>query len=349
MSDNHVKSTEMEAALVQNEPAKIPLSYLRDSGKNVRLAPPTEELKAAYDTSIQELASSILNRGLLTPILVTEDVDDAGNPSGTFTIVCGHRRYAALKSLALSGWTAPDGSQENVPCVILSADDSSAYRAVMLAENLQREGLPPYDLMVEIAEMAKTRTQREVAKEISKSEGLVSGLMRVHRKGIQPLHRAFQDRRIGIDAAISISGYPEEEQEKLLKKALAGGKALRNAIEQLAAEGSSDAAGELVEKPKRPSGKQIRALLRLCADISEDATAPEHVRDIAAVSHLVASWVSGHLPPVSAGQTLHSMFSDLAEGNEALFEFARNGIEARAAEAATEQALADARTEAAGS
>lgn len=79
-------------------------------------------------TGVDELAESIKSGGLHQPLVV------APNPLATagYTLVMGHRRYAAVQSL---GWT-------EVPCVIrYDLDTEAAVLEAMLAENMARTDL----------------------------------------------------------------------------------------------------------------------------------------------------------------------------------------------------------------
>ena len=72
------------------------------------------------DEKIQELAESIMQNGLLQPIVVREY-------EGKYQIVVGERRYRACK---LAGIT-------EVPCIIQELDDNQTANAA-LVENIQR-------------------------------------------------------------------------------------------------------------------------------------------------------------------------------------------------------------------
>ena len=80
------------------------------------------------DEKIQELAESIMQNGLLQPIVVREY-------EGKYQIVVGERRYRACK---LAGIT-------EVPCIIQELDDNQTANAA-LVENIQRENLTAIEL-----------------------------------------------------------------------------------------------------------------------------------------------------------------------------------------------------------
>jgi ParB family chromosome partitioning protein len=74
---------------------------------------------------VDDLALSILQKGLLQPIVVRPMHDE-----GKFEIVAGNRRFAACKKLKMG----------KIPCYILDVSEKGAFE-VSLVENLQRETL----------------------------------------------------------------------------------------------------------------------------------------------------------------------------------------------------------------
>jgi ParB/RepB/Spo0J family partition protein len=104
------------------EGAELPLGLIRTAA-NMR----TGELP-----EIQGLAVSIHEVGLISPLLVRAEDD------GTFRLVAGRRRFAALTLIN-------DGNAEAlIRCEVISNDlDEAQAWVLMLTENLQREDPPP--------------------------------------------------------------------------------------------------------------------------------------------------------------------------------------------------------------
>lgn len=104
---------------------QIPVTALRSNPKNPR----------AGVGDVAELASSMKQMGVLEPLIVVADVGElTGDPTGTYTIVAGHRRHAAAKLAGL----------ETVPCVVRSMVGIQQLRA-MMTENIVRENMTVYD------------------------------------------------------------------------------------------------------------------------------------------------------------------------------------------------------------
>ncbi|MEW6603506.1 MAG: ParB/RepB/Spo0J family partition protein [Thermoproteota archaeon] len=78
--------------------------------------------------AVQELAKSIMQWGLLQPIIIRL------KENNTYEIVAGHRRYRACKTLQ---W-------RKIPCHIVHLEDKDAYE-LSLIENIQRQSLSPLE------------------------------------------------------------------------------------------------------------------------------------------------------------------------------------------------------------
>ena len=116
------------------------------------------------DDAIKELASSILEHGLLEPLIVKR------TPDASYEIICGERRYRAAK---LAGLT-------QVPCLVRDVVDEKAY-AIALIENIQRESLNPIELAIALEQMMAEcgMTQEQVAASVGKSRSAVANYLRL--------------------------------------------------------------------------------------------------------------------------------------------------------------------------
>lgn len=88
----------------------------------------TDEQKA-----IRSLADSIKEQGQIQPVLVRE----SEKKDGTYHLIIGFRRYAALKSL----------NAATIRCELFTGDERQAL-VLNLVENVQRQALTTYDLAV---------------------------------------------------------------------------------------------------------------------------------------------------------------------------------------------------------
>ncbi|MEJ5292488.1 MAG: ParB/RepB/Spo0J family partition protein [Candidatus Methanosuratincola sp.] len=81
------------------------------------------------DVGLDELANSIQEKGLLTPIIVKSNSD------GTYGLIAGQRRYLACKKL---GW-------KKIPSIIREISDDTDATIISLIENVHRADMSPMD------------------------------------------------------------------------------------------------------------------------------------------------------------------------------------------------------------
>ena len=114
--------------------------------------------------SINELASSIVEQGLLQPIVVRATED------GKFELIVGERRWLAAKQARLN----------KIPALVRLATDRESM-VLALIENVQREDLNTYEEATALHELASKHklTHRQIAKIIGKSRTAVSNLIRL--------------------------------------------------------------------------------------------------------------------------------------------------------------------------
>ena len=113
--------------------------------------------------SLEELANSIKEYGVIQPIVVTKK-------DGYYGIVAGERRWRAAKLAGL----------EEIPAIIRD-DDEQKNREIALIENIQREDLNPYEKALGIRSLMDKYglTQEEVSKRLGKSRSSVSNTVRI--------------------------------------------------------------------------------------------------------------------------------------------------------------------------
>ncbi len=141
----------------RNAPTSLPLAALQAG----RYQPRTQMDEA----SLNELAASILEQGIMQPILV-RPVEDTGR----YEIIAGERRYRAALLAGL----------EEVPVLVRDVADENA--AVMaLIENIQREDLNPLEEAHGVRRLIDdfSFTHEQAAKAIGRSRPATSNLLRL--------------------------------------------------------------------------------------------------------------------------------------------------------------------------
>jgi len=81
------------------------------------------------DTSLDDLANSIKEKGLLNPIIVQKKDD------GTYDLIAGQRRFLACKKI---GW-------DTIPAIIREKMDDTDATIISLIENVHRADMSPID------------------------------------------------------------------------------------------------------------------------------------------------------------------------------------------------------------
>ena len=114
--------------------------------------------------SLQQLADSIAEHGLLQPVVVREAL------GGYYEIIAGERRWRAAKTAGLS----------EIPVTILTADDRKASELAII-ENVQREDLNPMEEAQAYKKLQEEYglTQDKVASAVGKSRSAVANTLRL--------------------------------------------------------------------------------------------------------------------------------------------------------------------------
>lgn len=151
------------------------------------------------DESIQELAQTINEEGLLQPIIVREDGDG-------YEIIAGERRFRAVKSL---GW-------DKIPAIVNNMDDDKAASLAVI-ENLQRENLNPideaeaYKSLMELNDL----TQTSLAKDMGKSQSYVANKLRLLKLS-QKVKDALVAGKISARHGRALVSLDEKDQARVL-------------------------------------------------------------------------------------------------------------------------------------
>ena len=121
---------------------KLTLSSSRDIPFNKLVLSQSNVRRVKAGVSIDELAESIVRRGLIQSIHVRPVVNAEGAETGMFEVPAGGRRYRALELLVKQKRLAKTAS---VPCVVSDSKADVLIDEVSLAENIERAPLHPLD------------------------------------------------------------------------------------------------------------------------------------------------------------------------------------------------------------
>ena len=116
--------------------------------------------------SLEALAESIQNYGVLQPIIVMENSD----LPGVYQIIAGERRWRASKMAGI----------DEIPAVVFDGDELKAAQ-LSLIENIQREDLNPIEEAMGYRALMENfgLTQDQVSKQVGKSRSAVANATRL--------------------------------------------------------------------------------------------------------------------------------------------------------------------------
>lgn len=119
--------------------------------------------KSFSDESIRELADSLKEQGVLTPLLVRRNGDG-------FELIAGERRWRAAQAAGLA----------EVPVIVREADDRKTLELALI-ENLQREDLNAIEEALGYQQLADqfSLTQEQISARIGKPRSAVANSLRL--------------------------------------------------------------------------------------------------------------------------------------------------------------------------
>ncbi len=155
--------------------------------------------------SLKELAASIVERGVMQPLIVRPDLD--GERSGKrYIITIGERRWRAAKLAAL----------REVPVLVRATSEEQAL-VDALVENLQRENLTDDEVYEAVRGlMEQGNSQREAAKRLGVAHTTIGRLLRVHDDPI--LGEAVATGRLTRSQAQELLRAPDIDKGRLVDK-----------------------------------------------------------------------------------------------------------------------------------
>jgi len=148
--------TEPEESESSEQPiAKVPIAKLRPGSGQPR--------KSFNEASLDELAASIREQGILQPILVERRGDE-------YSIVAGERRYRASLKAGLT----------EIPVIVRSFSEQERLQ-IALVENIQREDLTPIEEAEAYRALMNSLAvgQEELAQRLGKNRSTVANSLRL--------------------------------------------------------------------------------------------------------------------------------------------------------------------------
>ncbi len=180
-----------------------------------RLTPNPDNPRKAFE-GVEELATSIAERGLLQPLVVRRD---PARP-GAYVVIAGSRRLMAARIVQGSDEAEERARVAQLPCLVLEETEEAAF-ADALVENLARADLSRADTMAALLRL-KTDYKwsvRYIARRTGRSLGDVSELLNLAMdEDVAPL---VGQEVISPTTAIEIRGLPKAIQPEAIEEARA--------------------------------------------------------------------------------------------------------------------------------
>jgi ParB family chromosome partitioning protein len=168
---------------------RAPIEHVHPNPRNPR--------RSFSDQELDELATSIRERGIIQPIVVRamRGVSDA------FEIIAGERRWRA----------AQRAGQHEVPIVLLDVNDAEALELTII-ENVQRADLNPLEEATGYQALASEfgHNQEEIARIVGKSRSHIANTLRLLKLS-DPVKRYIENGQLSAGHARALLGQPNPE------------------------------------------------------------------------------------------------------------------------------------------
>jgi ParB/RepB/Spo0J family partition protein len=211
-----------------------------------QISPNPQQPRLAFDaTSLEELAASIREHGVLQPILV--------RPRGNnqYELIAGERRWRASKTAGMA----------TIPALVEDIDDDTALE-IAIIENLQREDLSPLDEAAMYDRMVREHgySVRKLAQKLGKDKGYLENRLRL-ADAPDDVRQLVSLRKDTLSHAYELMKVEDPKKRKRLGEQVARGELT------------------LLKLKDKIEGRRPRAVVDEQADVATDASSDEVTED----------------------------------------------------------------------
>jgi ParB family chromosome partitioning protein len=256
-----------------------------------RIEPNPENLRLAFDeATLEELAASIREHGVLQPILV-RPLDE-----NRFQLIAGERRWRASR---LAG-------RPTIPALVEDIDDSTALE-ISIIENLQREDISPLDEAVMYDRMIKEHgySIRRLADKLGKDKGYLENRLRL-ADAPEEVRELVSLRKDTLSHAYELMKVADPRKRKRLADAVA-----RNEL-------------SLVKLRERIEGRPARRQDAAAVDAAAEPIVEAQEPDPIAAAEAEIGWASGGAHSALKDDSLYAAKNQLNEAVEELLGVIRD-------------------------
>lgn len=196
------------------------------------IANPDQPRRTFDQEALEELADSIREHGVISPITLRDNGDD------TYMIIAGERRFRASKLAGL----------EQIPAYIRTAKDEQVMEWALI-ENIQREDLDAIEIALAYQRLMDdyNLTQERMSERVGKKRATVANYLRLLRLPAE-VQVGIKEKKIDMGHARAILAAPSAERQlDLYQRILKEGLSVRK-VEALAQ--------EVKTEKKTPSNKK---------------------------------------------------------------------------------------------
>ena len=199
------QETEAQPGIISLLAARTPTA-VRELPLEKVVPNPSQPRMTFHEETLQELAASVREHGVLQPILVRPSADK-------YEIIAGERRWRASK---LAG-------KETIPAIVERFDDATALE-IALIENLQREDLSPLDEAVIYKKMTDELgySIRQLAGKLGKDKGYVENRLRL-ANAPDDVREMVAQRYDTLSAAYELMKLEDKRRRRALAKQVLAG------------------------------------------------------------------------------------------------------------------------------
>lgn len=202
------------------------------------IANPDQPRRTFDEEALEELAASIREHGVISPITLRDNGD------GSYMIIAGERRFRASKLAGL----------EQIPAYIRTAKDEQVMEWALI-ENIQREDLDAIEIALAYQRLMDdyNLTQERMSERVGKKRATVANYLRLLRLPAE-IQVGIKEKKIDMGHARAILAAPSAERQlDLYQRILREGLSVRK-VEALAQEEKKE------KKPATPKSNSYSTL-----------------------------------------------------------------------------------------
>ena len=204
-------------ALIDTQKATFGGSSIDEIALEKIVPNPNQPRQNFDETALQELADSIRENGVISPITLRKGEND------TYTIIAGERRFRASKLAGL----------QTIPAYIREAKDEQMMEWALI-ENIQREDLDAIEIALSYQKLMDeyNLTQERMSEKVGKKRATISNYIRLLQLPAE-IQMGIRDHKISMGHARALLAFTSiEKQLEVYRRVLADGLSVRD-IENL--------------------------------------------------------------------------------------------------------------------